>query len=83
MSAHTVRVDLDEELGSLLVAIKKYFGIKSDAEVLRVAIKETYRSITRHPDTRSLEDEVKELPLIRQLIEKYEGVLNALGEEQE
>jgi len=63
LSAHTVRVDLDEELGSLLVAIK------TDAEVLRVAIKETYRCITNHPDARSLEDEVKELALIRQLIE--------------
>ncbi len=82
MAVHTARVDLDDDLGSNLNSIKKHFGIRSDAEALRVAIRETYRCITQHPNSRTLEEELKELPLMRALNDKYDKVLRALGEEK-
>ncbi len=80
MTARVIRVELNETQSSKLDELKQFYGIRSDAEILRVTINETHRKI--HSNDRSFAEEIKEVPLIKQLIEKYDKVLRALGEEK-
>ncbi len=81
MAARVIRVELNETQSSKLDELKQFYGIRSDSEILRVTINETHRKI--HSNDRPLAEEIKNVPLIKQLIEKYDKVLRALGEEKE
>jgi len=81
MTPRVIRVELNETQSSKLDELKQFYGIRSDAEILRVTINETHRKI--HCNDRPLAEELKDIPLIKQLIEKYDKVLQALGEEKE
>ncbi len=81
MTARVIRVELNETQSSKLDELKQFYGIRSDAEILRVTINETHRKI--HSNDRPLTEELKDVPLLKQLIEKYDKVIRALGEEKD
>ncbi len=80
MTARVIRVELNESQSSKLDELKQFYGVRSDAEIVRVTISETHRKI--HSNDRPIAEELKDLPLIKQLIEKYDKVIRSLGEEK-
>ncbi len=49
-SENSIRVSLNEELSKDLEDIKKYHGIKADAEALRLIIREYKKEIMKRED---------------------------------